>query len=162
PRTPGRRRPHASSTCTTSLRYDTPARSVCGIPAPHRYPSGGPVRLIIWSLTAALAASWCPSSGDDAASAPDAVNRFLARADPPLASAVALRHLEATTRGGAMSGWIDACTALENGALRYWIVGEGGSGAVRKRALVAALDGEVTAQRDGRASRARLDPQNYD
>ena len=61
-----------------------------------------------------------------------------------------------------MSGWIDACTALENGALRYWIVAEGGSGAVRKRALVAALDGEVTAQREGRASRARLDPQNYD
>jgi len=90
------------------------------------------------------------------------VNRFLARHDPPLVSAVALRHLEATTRGGAMSGWIDACTLLDAGTLRYWIVAEGGSGAVRRRALVAALDGEVKAQREGHASRARLDPCNYE
>jgi len=113
-------------------------------------------------MTTALLAPWCPPSGDDVASTSEAVNRFLARHDPPLASAVALRHLEATTRGGAMSGWIDACTALDAGTLRYWIVAEGGSGAVRKRALVAALDGEVKAQREGHASRARLDPDNYE
>ena len=91
----------------------------------------------------------------------DAARRFLARSEPPVTQAIALRHLVASTRGGAMSGWVDACTELENGELRYWIIGEGGSGAVRKRALVAALDGEVKAHKEN-VSRAALDPSNYD
>jgi hypothetical protein len=118
------------------------------------------VNLLIWSLSAALlvAAFQLP---DDPPSRPVAVARFLAREEPHLTSAVALRHMVATTRGGAMSGWLDACTALEAGELRYWIVAEGGSGAVRKRALLAALEGEVNARKHS-AARGAVDPANYE
>src|SRR5262245_56507977 len=60
-----------------------------------------------------------------------------------------------------MTGWMDACTVLEGEELRYWIVAEGGSGAVRKRALVAALEGEAKARKD-RSLRAALDQSNYE
>jgi len=120
------------------------------------------VKLYIWSLLAALlAAPLGQEPAVDPAPRLDAASRFLARDEPPVTQAVALRHLVATTRGGTMSGWVDACTALEAGALRYWIVGEGGSGAVRKRALIAALDGEVKARKEN-VSRAALDPANYE
>jgi len=120
------------------------------------------VKLFIWSLTAALlGAPTCQDPVDDPALANDAAGRFLARTEAPVTQAIALRHLVATTRGGSMTGWVDACTALENGALRYWIIGEGGSGAVRKRALIAALDGEVKARQEN-ATRAALDPSNYE
>ena len=60
-----------------------------------------------------------------------------------------------------MTGWIDACTTLEGADMRYWIVAQGGSGSVRKRALIAALDGEVKARKEP-MSRAALDPSNYE
>ena len=120
------------------------------------------MRLFIWTLSATLlAVPTAPSAETDPDVTVEAVSRFLARREPPVERAVALRHLEATTRGGSMTGWIDACTTIDGQALRYWIVGEGGSGAVRKRALVAALDGEIKARREA-SSRAALDPANYD
>jgi hypothetical protein len=90
------------------------------------------------------------------------IDRFLARKEVPLTSAVTRRHLVATTRGGAMSGWIDACTFLDGNEMRYEILAQGGSGAVRKRALIAALDGEVKARRAGDPARAALVPANYE
>jgi hypothetical protein len=120
------------------------------------------VKLFIWSLFAALlTAPTSQDPTDDPVPRADAASRFLARTEPPVTQAIALRHLVATTRGGAMSGWVDACTALEDGELRYWIVGEGGSGSVRKRALIAALDGEVKARKEN-VTRAALDPSNYE
>jgi hypothetical protein len=120
------------------------------------------VKLFTWSLTAVLlAAPVCQDPTDDPSPRSDAASRFLARTEAPVTQAIALRHLKATTRGGSMTGWVDACTALENGALRYWIIGEGGSGAVRKRALIAALDGEVKARKEN-VTRAALDPSNYE
>ena len=90
------------------------------------------------------------------------MDRFLAQKEAPLASAVTRRHLVATTRGGAMSGWIDACTFLNGNEMRYEVVAQGGSSAVRKRALIAALDGEVKARHEGDAARAALVPANYE
>ena len=46
--------------------------------------------------------------------------------------------------------------------MTYRIVGQGGSGSVRKRALIAALDGEVKARRQGETGRASLAPANYE
>jgi hypothetical protein len=121
------------------------------------------VKLFTWSLLAALLA--VPFRQEPAAVDPvprtDAASRFLARTEPSVTQAIALRHLVATTRGGSMTGWVDACTALDAGELRYWIVGEGGSGAVRKRALIAALDGEVKARKEN-GTQAALDPSNYE
>jgi hypothetical protein len=92
----------------------------------------------------------------------DAVDRFLAQKTEPLTSAVTFRHLEATTRGGSMRGWIDACTMTDGNDMRYSIVRQGGSGAVRRRALIAALEGEAKARRGGDTGRANLHPDNYE
>jgi hypothetical protein len=120
------------------------------------------VKLFTWSLLAALlAAPLGQPPAVDPAPRSDAASRFLARNEPPVTQAVAFRHLVATTRGGAMSGWVDACTELDAGEMRYWIVDEGGSGAVRKRALIAALDGEIKARKEN-VTRAALDPSNYE
>jgi hypothetical protein len=99
---------------------------------------------------------------DRAADTAASLDRFLAQKEAPVASAVTRRHLVATTRGGAMSGWIDACTFQDGNEMRYEVVAQGGSGAVRKRALIAALDGEVKARRDGDPARAALVPANYE
>lgn len=90
------------------------------------------------------------------------IDRFLSHNEPPLTSAVALRRLVGTTRDGAMRGWVEACTFIDGNRMRYEIVAHGGSGAVRKRALIAALDGEVHARRDGHTRRAGLIPDNYE
>jgi hypothetical protein len=92
----------------------------------------------------------------------DAIERFLAEKTAPLTSAVTFRHLEATARGGSLRGWIDACTVVEGNEMRYSVVGQGGSGAVRKRALIAALEGEIKARRAGDTGRASLHPDNYE
>jgi hypothetical protein len=100
-----------------------------------------------------------------AASSPrshDAIDRFLAQRGTPLTSAVTFRHLEATTRNGTVRGWLDACTVTDGDAMSYAIVGQGGSGAVRKRALIAALEGEVKVRRRGDTGRATLHPDNYE
>ena len=120
------------------------------------------MKLFISSLLAAfLAAPGVQEPARDPAPRTDVARRFLARSEPAVAQAIALRHLVATTRGGSMRGWVDACTELDDGQLRYWIVGEGGSGAVRKRALIAALDGEVKARKEN-VTHAALDPSNYE
>src|SRR4051812_1140677 len=61
-----------------------------------------------------------------------------------------------------MTAWLDACTYIDGSEMRYRILGEGGSGAVRKRALVAALDGEKKARRDGDPAKASLALANYE
>ena len=65
------------------------------------------------------------SPGDRASDTPASIDRFLAQKEAPLASAVARRHLVATTRGGAMSGWIDACTFQDGNEMRYEVVAQG-------------------------------------
>ena len=92
----------------------------------------------------------------------DTIDRFLAQKATPLTSAVTFRHLEATTRSGTMRGWVDACTVTDGDEMRYSVVAQGGSGAIRKRALIAALDGEVKARRRGETGRATLHPDNYE
>jgi len=57
---------------------------------------------------------------------------------------------------------MDACTFQEGNELRYEVLAQGGSGAVRRHALIAALDGEVKARHDGEAGRFALVPANYD
>src|SRR5262249_26761637 len=154
-----------SSICTGESRLDIPGgppRTGSEAQWQHHCRSGGHVHAfsLVWLLLW-LAAQASPAPDDSSAGRATAVNRFLARVEPVLTHAVALRHLVATTRGGTMRGWMDACTVLDNGQLSYWIVAEGGSGTVRKRALVAALDGEVKARKEP-VSRAALDPSNYE
>lgn len=121
----------------------------------------------LWLLVVATLTAPLPGTEESDASRADGpaenhVERFLNQRDTPLTTAVAFRHLVASTKGGAMTGWVDACTAVEGDDLRYWIVAEGGSGVVRRRALLAALEGEVRARRQGDTRRASLDRANYE
>lgn len=114
------------------------------------------------ALLLALPAATGSVPGDEPARDDAIVERFLASSATPLTSAVARRRLSAATRGGSMTAWLDACTYLEGSEMRFRILGEGGSGAVRKRALIAALDGEMKARRAGDSARAELASANYE
>lgn len=72
-----------------------------------------------------------------------------------------MRHLEAAARNGRHRASLDVCTELADGTLTYRILHEDGSGFVRKRVLIAALETEANMRRDGGADRAALDPRNY-
>ena len=90
------------------------------------------------------------------------VSRFLASGTPPLVSYRARRVLEASTRGGRMTGSIEAVTWLEaDGSFQYQVMSESGSGLIRMRVLVAALDEERRA-RSERDTGADLIAANYD
>lgn len=119
-------------------------------------------RLCVFVALLASPAASSPGPATAAARGDAIVERFLAASETPLTSAVIRRRLTAETRGGSMTAWLDACTYLEGSEMRYRILAEGGSGAVRKRALLAALDGEVKARRDGDSGRAALAAVNYD
>jgi hypothetical protein len=97
-----------------------------------------------------------------ATTADASIDRFLNGREAPLVNAIVRRHMVATTRGGSMTAWLDACTYVDGAEMRYRVVGEGGSGSIRKRALYAALDGEVKARRQGDTGRAALDRANYE
>jgi hypothetical protein len=102
------------------------------------------------------------TGSDDDLAAGIAMERFLSATETPPVSVVTRRHLVATTKGGGMSGWVDACTYTNGSAMRYTVLAQGGSGSIRKRALIAALDGEVEARRGGDPARAALAPANYE
>jgi hypothetical protein len=67
--------------------------------------------------------------------------RFLA-APPALQSYRAWRRLEASNARFGQSGWLEVITELGPRGFEYRIEGEGGSARIRRRVLVAALDGE--------------------
>jgi len=92
---------------------------------------------------------------------PSMVDRFLSRTDTPIVSFTASRRLSASTRGGQMQAWLEAFTELDETGFHYRITGQGGSGVIRRRVLVAALDAEQKARQTGDAARASLDLANY-
>jgi hypothetical protein len=90
------------------------------------------------------------------------IRQFLSRDKAPLVSYHALRHLEAATRHGTMRAWIDACTALTPAGFVYRIVDQGGSGTIRSRVLLGALQEEQHMRAAGVNRRAALHPENYE
>jgi len=98
------------------------------------------------------------ASGD----AIDPVQRFLARVDEPLVQYRARRTLRARNERFNKEGWITARTELAPGTgFTYRILEEGGSGYIRSRVLLKALDGEREAVVAGEPARAALSPANY-
>jgi hypothetical protein len=90
------------------------------------------------------------------------LQRFLARADGPPVEYRALRHLEARNDHFGASAWMDAWTEFDQThGMRYEVVGEGGSSYIRKKVLVAALDGEQKLWAANEPQRASLTPDNY-
>jgi hypothetical protein len=74
----------------------------------------------------------------------------------------ALRHMEARNPHFGASAWMDVWTeADEAGGFRYQVAAQGGSGYIRRRVFLAALDGEQKMWREGEPKHAKLNHANY-
>ena len=74
----------------------------------------------------------------------------------------ALRHLEARNQHFGASAWMDVWTEVDRtGAFQYQVVAEGGSGYIRRRVFLAALDGEQKIWLEGEPKRSKLNHTNY-
>jgi hypothetical protein len=90
------------------------------------------------------------------------LDRFLMRKDEGPLSYRALRRLEARNPKFGASAWMDVWTeADEQGGFRYQVAAEGGSGYIRRKVFLAALDGEQKMWREGEPKRAQLNHANY-
>ena len=90
------------------------------------------------------------------------LQRFLARGESPTVSYRALRHLEASSPKFGANGWMDVWTDFDDTrGLRYEIVREGGNGYIRKKVLLAALDGEQKMWSAREPQRASVTADNY-
>jgi hypothetical protein len=90
------------------------------------------------------------------------LQRFLARADGPPVEYRALRRLEARNDHFGASAWMEAWTEFDQThGFRYEIVAEGGSSYIRKKVLLAALEGEQKLWAAREPQRASLTTDNY-
>jgi hypothetical protein len=110
------------------------------------------------ALVVLLGTTAVQASGSTAGTALD---RYLNQPRPSLESFEAFRHLEASTRGGSMLGWVDACTTLDRAGFRYRIVDQGGSSVIRRRVLIAALEEERRVRSGGATNTAEIHVANY-
>lgn len=128
---------------------------------------------MIRSFGLAAAAVLCLSAAAPAASARRQIQsaperdrtlaRFLAPTTPALVSYRAVRHLRASTRGGKMWASMTAETSLNPSAgFSFTVTAEDGSGLIRRRVLLAALEAEQRAISEGDNRRAALTPDNYE
>jgi hypothetical protein len=95
--------------------------------------------------------------------ATETLDRFLNSGHPPLTSYRARRVLTASSMGGRMNASLEAWTALEpNGTFAFEIVRQEGSGLIRKRVLVAALETEQRTRNGGEMAQSDLTIANYE
>lgn len=104
-----------------------------------------------------------PSITDGRATGHETISRFLQSDQPALTSYRARRHLEASTRGGAMQASLDAWTTLStDGSFAFEIIQESGSDVIRGHVLRAALIEEQRARLANELDGAALTPANYE
>jgi hypothetical protein len=93
----------------------------------------------------------------------DLLARFFAPDARPLRQYRALRTLTATTRGGKMSATMRALTALDaEHGFQFKVLSEEGSGIIRRKVLLAALEAEQDAVTSGDRDQAALTTANYE
>lgn len=121
------------------------------------------VRIFVVTAAASLAGTIAIcATGNSHAADELTVPRFLESDKPPLTSYRAKRHLEASTRGGAMTASLDAWTELlPDGSFAFEVIREGGSGLMREYVLRAALIEERQARITHELEAASLTPDNY-
>ena len=91
------------------------------------------------------------------------VDRFLAPDEQPLVSYRATRRLSATTRGGRMEASIEVSTSLDpKHGFTYEIMSEEGSGTIRNKVLLAALEAEQKAVAGKDGAHMALTRDNYE
>ena len=119
-------------------------------------------RFMLLAAAVLFGLGWLRASGDRTIDS-NAVSRFLQSDRPALTSYRARRHLEASTRGGAMRASLDAWTSLTpDGLFTFEIIQESGSDLIRAHVLRAALLEEQRARRANELDAAALTPVNYE
>ena len=114
------------------------------------------VPLFAWAALAAEATAASHQTFDQV------LERFLARNEPGPKQYRALRRLEARNQHFGASAWMDVWTeADETAGFRYQVAAEGGSGYIRRRVFLAALDGEQKLWQSGEPQRSGLTAANY-
>jgi len=101
-------------------------------------------------------------AGSTAASR-DTVARFLESGRPALVAYRAVRHLQASSRGGKMKAQLDAMTTLQSdGTFTFEILQESGSSLIRQRVLRAALSEEQENHANARLGESAFTRDNYE
>jgi hypothetical protein len=91
------------------------------------------------------------------------LQRFLDRAEEPPVEYRALRHLEANNPHFHQSAWMDVMTEFDRvNGLRYEVIAEGGSGYIRRKVFLAALEGERKMWADRDPQKASFNRENYE
>lgn len=91
------------------------------------------------------------------------VGRFLSTDSASVTSYRAVRRLEASARGGRMTAWMTVRTTLDSSeGFEYQVLDEGGSGLIRGKVFLAALNAEREARQPAQAARGALTPTNYE
>ena len=86
----------------------------------------------------------------------DCVERVAHQLDGPL------RRLEANNQHFGANAWMDVWTEADlAGGFRYQVAAEGGSGYIRRRVFLEALESEEKLWREGEPKRAQLNHANY-
>ena len=109
-----------------------------------------------------------PNAGGDIAEVTHAagsetLDRFLSSGQPPLISYRARRFLTASSMEGRMTASLEAWTTLDpNGMFSFEVIRQDGSGLIRNRVLLAALETEQRTRNHGELAQSDLTPSNYE
>jgi hypothetical protein len=108
---------------------------------------------------ALLVAAGVTASTRSTDTAEAALQRFLSADETPLTAFTALRRLEARNDHFNANAWMEVRTEGDADGFRYTIVGEGGSGYIRSKVFMPAL--ETEREMWGRPTRGAFTPANY-
>ena len=114
--------------------------------------------LAVLMLSAVAPAAQAPPGLPDV----PALHQFLAIKFGVIKQASTVRHLEASTERFGSDAWMDVRTEADDTGFRYTVLGEGGSGLVRNRALRATLEQEKRAWTENQATSSWFTTANYD
>lgn len=120
-------------------------------------------RFLIPAAAVLFGIGWLRASPLQRVQDDETIPRFLQSYRPPLTSYRAHRHMEASTRGGAMRASLDAWTSLgADGTFSFEVIQESGSELIRNHVLRAALVEEQRSHDTNEGDAASLTPRNYE
>ena len=100
-----------------------------------------------------------PAAANGSSSA--SLQRFFEADDTAPYQFRALRHFEARNEKLDKSAWMEVWTEADRSGFRYEVVEEGGSGYIRSKVFVKALEAEQKMWGDGSAERGAISHDNY-
>jgi hypothetical protein len=111
------------------------------------------------ALLAAILASGTAARAQRDTNVPQPLERFLSTVDHGPSSYRALRRLEARNSHLSDAAWMNVWTTADSSGFTYEVVGQGGSGYVRDRVFLPAL--ETEREMWGAGPRGALTHENY-